>query len=137
HFVFRYRSPEDWLRVFRAYYGPMLKAFEAVGAAGERSLSQDLLSLVARSNRAIDGTMVVPSAYLEAVILPRGSQSSYFRCYAGRFRPGCRARECSPHGRRRVDAQRTLVILREAKRSRRIHCATWRTKPWTLRLRAG
>ena len=32
HFVFRYRSPEHWLEVFRTYYGPMLKAFAALDA---------------------------------------------------------------------------------------------------------
>ena len=28
-FVFRYRSPQHWLDVFRTYYGPLLKAFAA------------------------------------------------------------------------------------------------------------
>jgi ubiquinone/menaquinone biosynthesis C-methylase UbiE len=32
HFVFRYRSPQHCLDVFRDYYGPMLKAFEALDA---------------------------------------------------------------------------------------------------------
>ena len=34
NFVFRYRSPEHWLEVFRTYYGPVLKAFAALDAAG-------------------------------------------------------------------------------------------------------
>src|SRR5690606_11202758 len=34
-FVFRYRSPQHWLDVFRTYYGPMLKAFAALDAAGQ------------------------------------------------------------------------------------------------------
>ena len=33
-FVFRYRSAEHWLEVFRTYYGPVLKAFAALDAAG-------------------------------------------------------------------------------------------------------
>jgi len=31
--TFRYHSPEHWLDIFRTYYGPMLKAFEALGEA--------------------------------------------------------------------------------------------------------
>src|ERR1700753_2534903 len=33
HFVFRYRSPEHFMDVFKNYYGPMLKAFAALDAA--------------------------------------------------------------------------------------------------------
>ena len=32
NFVFRYRSPEHWLEVFKTYYGPVLKAFAALAA---------------------------------------------------------------------------------------------------------
>ena len=71
HFVFRYRSPEAHLDYWRQWYGPTLKAFETVGAAGETALRQDLLDLVARCNVATDGSMVVPSEYLEAVITTR------------------------------------------------------------------
>jgi ubiquinone/menaquinone biosynthesis C-methylase UbiE len=66
--VFRYRSPEAYLDYWRRYYGPTLKSFEAVGEAGRAALETDLLDLIARFNRAGDGTMVVPSEYLEAVI---------------------------------------------------------------------
>jgi ubiquinone/menaquinone biosynthesis C-methylase UbiE len=68
NFVFRYRSPEHWLEVFRTFYGPMLKAFAALPPAGQAGLQQDLLALVATFNRSGDGTMVVPSEYLEVVI---------------------------------------------------------------------
>jgi len=33
-FAFRYRSPEHFLEIFRTYYGPVLKAFEALDADG-------------------------------------------------------------------------------------------------------
>jgi ubiquinone/menaquinone biosynthesis C-methylase UbiE len=69
HFVFRYRSPDAYLEYWRRWYGPTLKAFEAVGRGGEPALRADLLDLVARFNVATDGSMVVPSEYLEAVIL--------------------------------------------------------------------
>ena len=68
HFVFRYRSPEHWLDVFRTWYGPTLKAFAALPTAGQAALERDLLSLIDQLNRADDGTMVVPSEYLEIVV---------------------------------------------------------------------
>ena len=71
HYVFRYRSPEAWLEYWRRYYGPTMKSFEAVGETGRTTLEADLLDLTARFNRADDGTMVVPSEYLEAVIVKR------------------------------------------------------------------
>ena len=68
-FVFRYRSPRHWLDVFRTYYGPLLKAFAALDPQAQRSLADDLVNLIGRFNRSGDATMVVPSAYLEIVIL--------------------------------------------------------------------
>jgi SAM-dependent methyltransferase len=67
-FVFRYRSPKHWLEVFRDYYGPVLNAFARIAPPAQAALERDLLDLVARFNRSGDGTMVVPSTYLEAVI---------------------------------------------------------------------
>jgi SAM-dependent methyltransferase len=71
HFVFRYRSPQHWLDTFRTYYGPTNKAFNAVDADKEESLAADLIGLVQRFNTTTDGAMVVPSEYLEAVIVTR------------------------------------------------------------------
>lgn len=71
NFVFRYRSPEHWLAVFRGYYGPMLKAFAALDTAGQSALERDVLQLVTQFNRSGDGTMVVPSEYLEVIITRR------------------------------------------------------------------
>jgi ubiquinone/menaquinone biosynthesis C-methylase UbiE len=67
-FMFRYRSPQHWMDVFRTYYGPVLKTFAALDAQGQAALQRDLLMLVAEFNRAKDGTMVVPSDYLEVVV---------------------------------------------------------------------
>ena len=67
-FVFRYRSPQHWLDVFRTYYGPVLKAFGTLDPQAQAALQRDLLMLVAQFNRAKDGTMVVPSDYLEVVV---------------------------------------------------------------------
>ena len=68
HFVFRYRSPEHWLAVFRGFYGPVLKAFDATDADRRIELQQEMLALADRFNRADDGTMVVPGEYLQVVI---------------------------------------------------------------------
>jgi ubiquinone/menaquinone biosynthesis C-methylase UbiE len=71
HYVFRDRSPKAYIEYWRRYYGPTLKSFEAVGEAGREALESDLLDLIARFNRADDGTMVVPNEYLETVIVKR------------------------------------------------------------------
>jgi ubiquinone/menaquinone biosynthesis C-methylase UbiE len=68
NFVFRYRSPEHWLDVFKTYYGPVLKAFAGLDAPQQSALERDLKALVGRFNRSGDGAMVVPSEYLELVI---------------------------------------------------------------------
>ncbi|TPQ32647.1 SAM-dependent methyltransferase [Bradyrhizobium guangdongense] len=70
-FVFRYRSPDHWLDVFKSFYGPMLKAFAALDANGQAALKRDLLALAGEFNHADDGTVVVHSEYLEAVITKR------------------------------------------------------------------
>jgi ubiquinone/menaquinone biosynthesis C-methylase UbiE len=72
-FQFRYRSPEHFVEVFRTYYGPTVKAFEALDQGGQKRLGNDLLELIGRMNRSGDGTMVVPSEYLEAVLIKKRS----------------------------------------------------------------
>jgi len=67
-FTFRYRSPAHWIEVFRTYYGPMNKTYGALDAAKQAAFTQDVLALMARDNRAGDGTLVLPSEYLEVVI---------------------------------------------------------------------
>ena len=39
-FMFRYRSPQHWLDVFRTYYGPMLKTFAALDAPAQQALAR-------------------------------------------------------------------------------------------------
>jgi len=68
NFVFRYRTPAHWLEVFRTYYGPVLKTFASLEPAAQATLQRDLMDLIDRFNRAKDGSMVVPSEYLEIVI---------------------------------------------------------------------
>jgi ubiquinone/menaquinone biosynthesis C-methylase UbiE len=71
HFVFRYRSAEHFVEIFKTYYGPVLKAFAALDSTGQDGLKRDILALIATMNRSADETMVVPSEYLEIVVTKR------------------------------------------------------------------
>jgi SAM-dependent methyltransferase len=73
NFVFRYPSPQDWIRFFREYYGPLTRAFAALDAASQDGLNRDLLARIAWHNRSGDATMIVPAEYLEAVAIRAGS----------------------------------------------------------------
>jgi ubiquinone/menaquinone biosynthesis C-methylase UbiE len=63
-FNFRYRSPTHFVEVFKTFYGPVLKAFAALDTVHQTRLEKDIYDLIARMNKAEDGTMVVPSEYL-------------------------------------------------------------------------
>jgi SAM-dependent methyltransferase len=68
-FVWRFDSARHYLETFRTDYGPTLRAFEALDGTGQQALAADLIELVERFNRADDGTLLVPSEYLEVVAL--------------------------------------------------------------------
>ena len=72
HFIFRYRSAQDWLDTFRTYYGPTLKAFAAIDDATRAALELDLLALAEQFNTSSTGTLRVPSEYLEVVAVKGG-----------------------------------------------------------------
>ncbi|MCW2272832.1 methyltransferase domain-containing protein [Rhodoblastus acidophilus] len=67
-FVFRYLSAQHFVDTFRAFYGPALKAFEALDASGREALAGDIIELIGRFNISGDDSMVVPSDYLEVVV---------------------------------------------------------------------
>jgi SAM-dependent methyltransferase len=71
HFNFRYRSAGHFLDVFKTFYGPVLKAFAALDQASQEALNSDLNALIVGMNRATNGSMVVPSKYLEVIITKR------------------------------------------------------------------
>ena len=71
NFVFRYKSPRHWVEIFRTYYGPVVKAFAAVDPTASEALESDLYALIDTFNVAGDGTLVVPSEYLEVVVTKR------------------------------------------------------------------
>ena len=66
-FSFRYRSPAHFVEVFRAWYGPLHKAFEALPVDAAAALQRDLIELLERMNTAGRQSLVVPSEYLEIV----------------------------------------------------------------------
>jgi ubiquinone/menaquinone biosynthesis C-methylase UbiE len=67
-FVFRYLSAKHFVDVFRAYYGPMYKAFGALDADGQATLEADLLALLRSANIGGSNGLVVPSEYVETVV---------------------------------------------------------------------
>jgi len=70
-FNFRYRSSAHWIQVFRDFYGPTLKAFAALDAPRQVALERDITALLDRMNVAGKSSLVVPSEYLEVVIVKR------------------------------------------------------------------
>lgn len=65
-FAFRYRSADHFLDVFRTYYGPVLKAFEAIDDTAREVLASELRHLLTEWNTS-RGHLVIPAAYLEVV----------------------------------------------------------------------
>lgn len=72
HFVFRYRSAQNWLNTFRTYYGPTFKAFGALDDAARKDLEHELLALATGSNTSTTDTLRIPSEYLEVVAVKAG-----------------------------------------------------------------
>jgi SAM-dependent methyltransferase len=68
HFVFRYESAEHFVALFRTFYGPTHKAFEALDPGGQGALETDLLALLRRVDVGGGRGLVVPAEYLETVV---------------------------------------------------------------------
>jgi ubiquinone/menaquinone biosynthesis C-methylase UbiE len=71
HFAMRYRSAQHWIDTWRSIYGPLQKAFEGLDPQRQQALETDLIALIESMSVACDGTMVVPSKYLEIVVTTR------------------------------------------------------------------
>jgi ubiquinone/menaquinone biosynthesis C-methylase UbiE len=69
--VWRYRSPQEWLEVWRAALGNLQQTFAQLDASDQERLANDLVALLQRFNRSGDTTVLVPSAYLEVVATKR------------------------------------------------------------------
>lgn len=71
-YTFRYLSAQHFIDVFRRYYGPTHKLYGALSEDKAATFTAELTQLIQKFNRAEDGTMVVPSKYLELVITRAG-----------------------------------------------------------------
>jgi ubiquinone/menaquinone biosynthesis C-methylase UbiE len=69
-FNFRYRSAAHFVDVFRTWYGPVHKAFAALGDKASQ-LEADMHALIAKFDRGGGRSLVIPSDYLEVVITRR------------------------------------------------------------------
>jgi SAM-dependent methyltransferase len=68
--IFRYRSAEENVEFFRTYYGPTLRAFDALPADQQAALNDELIALVHRYNRNTgSGPVAIAADYLETVIV--------------------------------------------------------------------
>ena len=70
-FVWRFRSPTEFVEVFRSYYGPVRKAFDALDERGRDRLSVDLGTLADRHDREAGPSIAVPAEYVEAIAVVR------------------------------------------------------------------
>ena len=66
-FVFRYPSPQFYIDLSQEHVAVIRLALEGLNASKQEALLSDLEDIVHRFNRSGDGTMVVPSDYLEVV----------------------------------------------------------------------
>ena len=69
--TWRFPSPQHMLDFFRDWYGPTKVAFGALDETGQEALGNDLLDVYSKHNRADDGTLVAPSAYVEVIAVKR------------------------------------------------------------------
>jgi hypothetical protein len=65
--LMRHDSPDAGVASQRQSLGPVRATFDALDAAGQESLADELKQAMARFNTATDGTVVVPAEYLEVV----------------------------------------------------------------------
>ncbi|MGZ8695368.1 MAG: class I SAM-dependent methyltransferase [Gaiellaceae bacterium] len=72
-FTYRLRAAEEFCELFRRWYGPTLKAFEALETDEARAaLQADIDELAKRWDRLeSDDAVAIPAAYLETVVVTR------------------------------------------------------------------
>jgi ubiquinone/menaquinone biosynthesis C-methylase UbiE len=68
-YTWRFTSAEEFIGFLSRWYGPTVKAYEAVGQSGHAGLETDLVELARRWNTRRDGDgLSIPAAYLETVL---------------------------------------------------------------------
>jgi SAM-dependent methyltransferase len=73
-FTFRFPSAEAYVAAFRRWYGPTLKAFDALGVADQRRLAADLAALAREFDVHHTGDVAIASTYLETVLTVRDTR---------------------------------------------------------------
>jgi SAM-dependent methyltransferase len=66
-FVYRDRSPERWRAFMRANFGPTVATLAALDSESQQRFADELLREMTEANTATDGTLRIPSGYLEVV----------------------------------------------------------------------
>jgi ubiquinone/menaquinone biosynthesis C-methylase UbiE len=72
-YTFRFGSATDYVAFLRRWYGPTLKAFEALDGTDERKLAADLTALALDHDAHRSGDVAVRSTYLQTVLTLRGA----------------------------------------------------------------
>lgn len=62
-----YRSIDHAVDLFSTYFGPTIRAFEAIDSEDQERLRNDLRDVFSRYNRATDGTAIVENQYLQTI----------------------------------------------------------------------
>lgn len=70
--MFRYHSPEHWMRHFKEHFGPTRMMFSVLPRRLAEPLERDLVGMWDDLNRATDGRLVAPVEYLEVVLTTKG-----------------------------------------------------------------
>ncbi len=70
-FTWRFRSAEEFVALFRLWYGPTVKAFAALEGDARDALEDDLVALARRWDRLGTDAIAIPATYTEAVAITR------------------------------------------------------------------
>jgi len=65
-------SAEHWVEFMRMYFGPAIEAFQYSNAASQKLPADEMAALMMEHNRALNGTVLGESEYLEIVATRRG-----------------------------------------------------------------
>ena len=69
--TWRFTTPEEFVAFFRRWYGPTLKAFEALDENGRTALATDLAGLARHWDQNNGGSIAIPATYLETILTLR------------------------------------------------------------------
>ena len=70
-YTWRFASPEEFVDFFRRWYGPTVKAFDALEGDARDALERDLVALARRHDRLGSGATAIPATYLEVAATRR------------------------------------------------------------------